>query len=116
MKRLKSKSYDIVGISVKNIRPDSRELMFHLQLLFQMCLVSSVVPDSFLYGTVTSILKRGKDASACSFYRPVSVTCALSKIFEYILLPSINGAQARNKLCTRPQGTHECSMSSLSTK
>ena len=57
MKQLKSKSCDIDDVSVKNIRPNSKELMFHLQLLFQMCLVSSIVPDRFLSGTVISILK-----------------------------------------------------------
>jgi len=53
VKWLKSKSYDIDGISVKNIKPDCTELMFHLLLLFEMCLVSSIVPESF---TVSKIL------------------------------------------------------------
>ena len=82
MKRLKSKSCNIDGISVKNIRPDSKELMFHLQLLFHMCLVSSMVHYNFLSRTVTSILKQGKDASACSSYHPITVTGMLSKILN----------------------------------
>ena len=61
-----------------------------MQLLFQMCLFSSIVPDSFISGTVTSILKRGKDTSDCSSYRSIAVTCTLSKIFEHVLLQSIN--------------------------
>ena len=60
VKRLKSKSFDIDGISVKNIRPDSKELMFHLQLLFQMCLCMSLVPDSFLCRMSLRFLNLGK--------------------------------------------------------
>ena len=84
VKWLTSKSFDIDGISVKNIRPDSKELMFHLQLLFQMCLVRSIVPGSFFCGTVTSMWKRGKDTFACSTCRPITITCPLSNIFEYV--------------------------------
>ncbi|XP_065584325.1 uncharacterized protein LOC136043326, partial [Artemia franciscana] len=90
IKQLKSSSIDIDGISVNNINPKCVVLLFHLQLLFQMCLTSSLVPDSFLCGNVTSILKRGKLPSQCSSYRPITTTCNLSKILEYILIPHLN--------------------------
>ena len=61
IKRLKCQSYDIDGICAFHLSPHSKELLSHLQLLFQMCLCNSVVPDSSLDGTVTSVLKRGKD-------------------------------------------------------
>ena len=59
-----------------------------MQLLFQMCLCSSLVPDTFLVGNITSILKRGKDPTSCGSYRPITVACTLSK-FEYVLLPDL---------------------------
>ena len=89
IRRLKSQSIDIDGISVFHLRKDSRELVKHLQLLFQMCLCCSLVPDSFLCGTVTSIVKRGKDVNKCDSYRPITVACNISKLFEYVLLPYI---------------------------
>lgn len=89
IKKLKSKSVDLDGICVEHLRIDSPELISHLQLLFQMCVSSSLVPDSFLCGTVTSVLKRGKDPLNCGSYRPITVACNLSKLFEYVLLPFI---------------------------
>ena len=60
VERLKSKFYDIDDISAFHLNTDSEELVYHLQLLFQMCLCTSFVPNSFLVGNITSILKRGK--------------------------------------------------------
>ena len=51
-----------------------------------MCLCTSYVPESFLCGTVSSILKRGKSPTDCSCYRPITVSCNISEVFEYILL------------------------------
>ena len=39
---------------------------------------------------ISSIVKRGKDQSACSNYRLIIVSCFVSKPFEYVLLPAIN--------------------------
>ena len=47
------------------------------------------MPDSFLCGSVTSLLKKGKDPVSCSSYRPITVACTLSKLFEHLLLPYI---------------------------
>ena len=90
LRRLKSKSCDLDGICAAHLDPRSAELLSHLQLLFQMCLSRSIVPDSFLCGSVTSILKKGKDLNSCNSYRPIIVACTLSKLFEYVLLPHID--------------------------
>ena len=90
IKKLKSSSIDCDGISAKHLNVDFPALVQHLQLLFQMCLCTSVVPESFLCGTVTSILKRGKIPTECASYRPITVSYNISKIFEYLLLPSVN--------------------------
>ena len=56
---------------------------------FQMCFSSSCVPNSFLGGTVTSLLQKEKDPVSFSSYRPITVACTLSKLFEHLLLPYI---------------------------
>ena len=55
-----------------------------------MFLTSSLVPDSFLCGNVTSILKRVELPSQCSSYRPITTTRNLSKILEYVLIPHLS--------------------------
>ena len=89
-RRLESKSCDLDGICAAYLDLRSAELLSHLQLICQMCLSSSIVPDSFLCGSVTSILKKGKDINSCNSYRPITVACTLCKLFEYVLLPHIN--------------------------
>ena len=90
IKKLKSSSIDCDGISAKHLNVDCPALIQHLQLLFQMCLCTSVVPESSLCRTVTLILRRGKIPTEYASYRPIAVSCNLSKIFEYFLLPSVN--------------------------
>ena len=87
VKSLKSDSIDKDGISKMHMPIVYVPLTSHFQLFFQMCLCTSYVPRSFLCGTVSSILKRGKSPTDCSSYRPITVSCNNSKVFEYILLP-----------------------------
>ena len=87
VKSLKSDSIDKDGISKMHMPIECTPLISHFQLLFQMCLCTSYVPESFLYGTVSSILKRGKSLIDCSCYRLITVFGNISKVFEYILLP-----------------------------
>ena len=55
-----------------------------------MCLSRSIFSDSLLCGIVTSILKKEKDLNSCNSYKPITVACTLSKLFEYVLLPHID--------------------------
>jgi hypothetical protein len=100
-KKMKSNSLDCDGISANHLKVDCPLLFQHLHLLFQMYMCISAVPDSFLCGYVTSILKIGKPL--CTSYRPIAVLCNLSKVFEYILLPSISSAHyGKNQLGFSP--------------
>ena len=77
----KSESVDSDGLCLKFFAYDCPELLKHLQLLFLMCLAQSIVPDSFLSGCISPTVKRDKDPSACSNYRPITVSCFGSKLF-----------------------------------
>ena len=68
VKSLKYDSIDKNGISKIHMLIDYTPLESHLQLLFQICLCTLSVPESFLCGTVLSILKRGKSPTDCSCY------------------------------------------------
>ena len=81
IKNMQSSSVDQDGISSYHLKVVCPTLIDHLQLLFQMCLSTSMVPDSFLCGTVTSVLKRGKTSSEFSSHRSITVSCNLSKMF-----------------------------------
>ena len=86
----KSESLDSDGLCFKFFAYDCPEPQKHLQLLFQMCLAQFVVPDSFLSSCISPIVKRGKALNACCNYRPINVSCFVSELFEYVLLPAIN--------------------------
>ena len=47
IKKLKSSSFDCDGISADHLNVDCPALVQHLQLLFQMCVCTSFVPESF---------------------------------------------------------------------
>ena len=52
--------------------------------LFQKCYDSSTLPEVWKTALITAIHKKGDKSEACN-YRPISLTCILSKIFEKIL-------------------------------
>ena len=67
-------------------RLNANPLYLTFSFFFKCVYVLHSVPESFLCGTVSSILKRGKSPTGCSYYRPITVSCNISKIFEHILL------------------------------
>ena len=54
-----------------------------------MCICNSPVPDSFLSGMFTFILKRGEDPNLRDSFRPITVACNISKLFEHFSLPHV---------------------------
>ena len=87
VKSLKSNSIDKDGISKMHMPIECTPLYLTFSFFFKCVYVLHSVPESFLCGTVSSILKRGKSPTDCSCYRPITVSCNISKVFEYILLP-----------------------------
>ena len=86
----KSESFDSDGLCFKFFTYNCPELLKHLKFLFHMRLAQSFGPDSFLCSCISPIDKSGKEPSACSNYLHISVSCFISKLFEYVLLPAIN--------------------------
>ena len=80
-KVLKSDSIDKDGISKMHM------YISHFQLLFQNVSLYFIRTWEFSLWHCFVNLKRGKSPTDCSCYRPITVSCNISKVFEYILLP-----------------------------
>ena len=59
--------------------------MVQLLRLFNMTWEKSAVPRSWKYGIVVPILKSGKDKKRVLSYRPITLTSAISKLFEKMM-------------------------------
>ena len=78
------------GLTTKHLKHLPESFYSHLQLIFQMCITRGFVPNSFLKGVITSIAKKGKDPNDCKSYRPITVSCILSKVFEYVIFSELD--------------------------
>ncbi|XP_065575041.1 uncharacterized protein LOC136036666 [Artemia franciscana] len=80
-----------VGLLVASrVISDGLLQIYHRCATTHLSIFRSVVPDSFLCGSDTSILKKGKDLNSCNSCRPITVACILSKLLQYVLLPHID--------------------------
>src|SRR2546425_176287 len=58
-----------------------------IKLLFNLMIMYGFVPDEFGKGLLIPLLKdRNGDASQCDNYRGITLSCIISKVFEYALL------------------------------
>ena len=67
----------------------SAELSEPITILFNKCLTEGVVPNDWKLSNVTGIYKKG-DKTDPSNYRPISLLCPLSKVFERVIHFQIN--------------------------
>ena len=81
---------DSDGLSIKHLKHLPECFYFHLQLIFQMCISRGFVPNSFLKGVISSVAKKGKDPNKCKSYRPITVSCILSKVFENVIFSELD--------------------------
>jgi len=84
IRKLKKKSPSGVDfISARHLKIAGSSFELHLALLLWMILVCGVVPLQFCIVQITRILKKyKKDASLCSSYRPITISCTTFKLFE----------------------------------
>lgn len=61
-----------------------------LMYVLRACLRLSYFPDKWKVAKVIPIPKPGKDQSDPSNYRPISLLCSISKIFEKVILSRLN--------------------------
>lgn len=64
----------------------SLEIINHIIFLFNLCLANTYCPTQWQFSFINPILKHKKDENLPSSYRPISVTSAMLKIFEKIIL------------------------------
>ena len=75
------------GLSKESIFYSHPVIFIHLKLLFNMICLHGFVPDGFGVGIIIPVTKdRLGDVCATSNYRPITLSCVLSKVFEYCIL------------------------------
>ena len=71
-------------ISAKILKMCSNSLAVPLTYLFNLCITDSVFPLHCKYATVTPVYKKD-DPLTMKNYRPVSILCSISKLFEKLI-------------------------------
>ena len=79
-----SKAYGSDGIPPRVLRECAYELSPIINRLFRLIIKTKIFPSSWKHSLVQPIPKSG-DRSNPSNYRPISITCTISKVFEMIL-------------------------------
>ena len=75
------------------------ELSGAVTYLFQKSLDSGALPDDWISANIAPIYKKG-DRHLAENYRPVSLTCVLSKLLEHIICRAMLTHFERNKVLT----------------
>jgi len=77
-----------------------------LALLFRKSLASGHVPKDCKHANVAPVCKKGQKY-LCSNYRPISLTCVISKVMEHIICSSLmSHAEHHNILYPLQHGFH----------
>jgi len=62
-------------------------LIIHIKLLFSLIVSHGYVPDDFSRGIFVPLVKdRCSNLNVTSNYRPITLTCVISKVFEALML------------------------------
>ena len=80
----------------------SESLYYPLTLIFQFSMMSSVVPDLWKKSIVVPIPKTTKSSNPLD-YRPISLLCPISKIFEKIIFTQITDFLENNNIIPKCQ-------------
>jgi len=75
-------------LSPRVLKELSQVLSDPLACIFQKSLTSSQVPSDWKQANVTPVFKKG-EKYLCSNYRPISLTCVVSKVMEHIICSAI---------------------------
>lgn len=72
-------------------------------ILFNNCLNNKFYPDDWKKAKVLPVLKKGKPDSESSSYRPISLTPAISKVYEAVINRTLKTYSERNEILTENQ-------------
>jgi len=102
LKLLKSlnpnKACDPDNIGPRLLRELSEQITSPLTTIFQQSLHDGIVPEDWRKANITPVFKKGQKYQ-CSNYRPISLTCVVSKLMEHVVRSSImNHANMHNIL------------------
>jgi hypothetical protein len=90
LKRLKNRKAPgpdgINNLVLKNL---PRMVLVYLTYVFNACMKIQYFPEQWRRASVVAIPKPGKDPSDPASYRPISLLCSLSKVFERIILTRV---------------------------
>ena len=76
------------NLSPRVLKELSLQIAEPLTILFQRSLSDGVVPSDWRRANVVPIFKKGQKYS-CANYRPISLTCIISKVMEHIICSNI---------------------------
>ena len=76
------------NLSPRVLKELSLQIAEPLTILFQKSLSDGVVPSDWRRANVVPIFKKGQKYS-CANYRPISLTCIISKVMEHIICSNI---------------------------
>ena len=94
--RTKSSSgYD--GISTRLLKFLAPALISPLRLIINQSLITGIYPDKLKTAKVIPLYKKG-DKTKCDNYRPISLLCAISKLFEKVVYNQLYDYFTKNKL------------------
>ena len=75
-------------ISGRILRECSKEIAPSLTCLFNMSLSLGKMPENWILANITPVFKKG-DKGQCENYRPISLLCIASKVFERVIISQI---------------------------
>ncbi len=83
----KGKAVGVDNVSVEHLIHAHPCLVVSLKILFNLMIINGFVPDDFGKGILIPLLKdTNSDSSLCDNYRGITISCIISKLFEYALL------------------------------
>jgi Reverse transcriptase (RNA-dependent DNA polymerase) len=101
LKNGKAPGFDgIPNILLKNL---PRKALVYLTYIFNSCIKLSYFPSIWRHALVVPIPKPGKDHSAPSSYRPISLLSSISKIFEKVILKRLTNFIMSNSILPNHQ-------------
>lgn len=103
IKRLKLKAPGFDGIQNILLKRGGNDLWHHIHRLFNASLACGYVPEEWKKAIIVPLPRVGKDLSAPSGYRPVSLLLTLAKLLEAIFAVRLRNIMEQHKLFPRHQ-------------